>query len=234
MAWAKKCALERSSSNRAPALCFYAIADARPLRAFAGIALVLAMIAAGTSGSLGEDYKRDIRDLKATVLDLEATVLDLKGMPSDLSGAVSDLSGKANDLAAQHSGLSVKKDETSVRIAMTGDVLFDFDKADIQPGAEPTLADIARLIASIPEGTIDVEGHTDSKGSARYNKTLSLQRATTVANWLAAHGIDKQRLAVKALGDTRPVAPNTLDDGKDNPDGRALNRRVEFILPIKK
>ncbi|PLP58964.1 OmpA family protein [Mesorhizobium loti] len=196
--------------------------------------LVLAMIVAGTSGSLSEDYKRDIRDLNATVLDLKATVLDLTGLPSDLSGAVSDLSGKANDLAAQHSGLSVKQDETSVRIAMTGDVLFDFDKADIRPAAEPTLADIARLIASIPKGTIGVEGHTDSKGSARYNNKLSLERASTVANWLVAHGADKQRLAVKALGDTRPVAPNTLDDGRDNPDGRALNRRVEFILPIEK
>lgn len=190
-------------------------------------ALVLAMMVAGASGASAEDYKRDIRDL-------EATILDLKGLPSDLNGAVSDLSGKAGDLAARHSGLSVRRDETSVRIAMTGDVLFDFDKADIQPAAEPTLADIARLIASVPKGTIGIEGHTDSKGPARYNKALSLQRAGTVADWLVAHGADRQRLAVKGLGDTSPVAPNTLADGKDNPDGRALNRRVEFILPVEK
>ena len=189
-------------------------------------ALVLAAIVAGTGASFAEDYKREIRDLKATILDL-------KGLPSDLNGAVSDLSGKASDLAAQHSGLSVKQEGASVRIAMTGDVLFDFDKADIQPAAEPTLADIARLIASIPKGTVGIEGHTDSKGSARYNKTLSQQRAGTVADWLVAHGADRQRLAVKAFGDTQPVAPNTLADGKDNPDGRALNRRVEFILPVE-
>ncbi len=191
-------------------------------------ALVLVMIMAGTGGSSSEElsYKRDIRDLKATVLDL-------KGLPFDLNGAVSDLSAKADSLAAQHSGLSVRRDEKSVRVSMTGDVLFDFDKAEIQPAAEPTLSDIARLIASIPNGMIIVEGHTDSKGSARYNKDLSLRRASTVADWLVTHGADKARLSVKALGDTRPIAPNTLGSGADNPDGRALNRRVEFVLPTQ-
>lgn len=192
-------------------------------------ALVLVMIMAGAGGSSGEElsYKRDIRDLKATVLDL-------KGLPSDLNGAVSDLSAKADSLAAQHSGLSVRRDKKSVRVSMTGDVLFDFDKAEIQPAAEPTLSDIARLIASIPNGMIIVEGHTDSKGSPRYNKDLSLRRASTVADWLVTHGADKARLSVKALGDTRPIAPNALGSGADNPDGRALNRRVEFVLPAQK
>lgn len=190
--------------------------------------IVLVMFVAGTSGAFGEElsYKRNIRDLKATVLDL-------RGLPSDLDSAVSDLWAKADGLAAQHSGLSVRQDAKSVRVSMTGDVLFDFDKADIQPAAEPTLIDIARLIASIPVGTIIVEGHTDSKGSARYNKDLSLQRARTVANWLVTHGADRARLSVKGLGDTHPVAPNTLDNGADNPDGRALNRRVEFVLPTQ-
>jgi outer membrane protein OmpA-like peptidoglycan-associated protein len=189
-------------------------------------ALALVMMVAGTGSSSGEEfsYKREIRDLKARVLDL-------KGLPSDLNSAVSDLSAKADGLAAQHSGLSVRQDEKSVRVSMTGDVLFDFDKADIEPAAEPVLSDIARLIASIPIGTIIVEGHTDSKGATQYNKDLSLRRAKAVANWLATHGADKGRLSVKALGDTRPIAPNTLDNGTDNPDGRALNRRVEFVLP---
>lgn len=192
-------------------------------------ALVLVMLVTGTSGSFGEElsYKRSIRYLKATVLDL-------KGLPSDLNSAVSDLEAKADGLAAQHSGLSVRQDGKSVRVSMTGDVLFDFDKADIQPSAEPTLTDIVRLIASIPTGTIIIEGHTDSRGSAQHNNDLSLRRASTVASWLVTHGADKTRLSVKALGDAHPVAPNILDDGADNPDGRALNRRVEFVLPAQK
>ena len=185
------------------------------------------------SGSFAQEppYHREIRDLKATVLDLKATALDLKGLPSDLNSAVSDLSAKAGGLAARHGGLSVRHDATTVRLSMTGDILFDFDRADIRSAAEPTLTDIARLVASVPAGTIVIEGHTDSKGSARYNQELSLRRAQVVAQWLVRHGADKARLSVKALGDTRPIEPNTLKTGADNPEGRARNRRVEFVIP---
>lgn len=195
--------------------------------------IAIIVFLAATSGSFAQEPPdhREIRDLKATVLDLKATALDLKGLPSDVNGAVSDLSAKAGGLAARHGGLSVRQDATTVRVSMTGDILFDFDKADIKSAAEPTLTDIARLIASAPAGTIVIEGHTDSKGSARYNQDLSLRRARVVAQWLARHGADQARLSVKALGDSRPIEPNTLKTGADNPEGRALNRRVEFVLP---
>lgn len=189
-------------------------------------ALAIALVAASAGSSLAEEpvYHRDIRDLRATILDL-------KGLPSGLNSTVSDLSAKADGLAAQHSGLSVRQDATAVRVSMMGDVLFDFDKAGIQPAAEPALTEIAALIASIPAGTIVIEGHTDSKGSARYNQDLSLRRANAVMDWLVSHGADRARLAVEGLGDSRPVAPNTAADGADDPDGRARNRRVEFVLP---
>ncbi|WP_429131621.1 OmpA family protein [Ensifer sp. 4252] len=186
--------------------------------------MAVIMIAASGSYAQVPPYHREIRDLKATVLDL-------KGLPSDLNSAVFDLSAKADGLTAQHGGLSVRQDATTVRVSMTGDVLFDFDKADIQSAAEPTLMDIARLIASVPASTIIIEGHTDSKGSAQYNKELSLQRAKAVVQWLVKHGADKARLSVKALGDSRPIEPNTQKNGADNPQGRALNRRVEFVFP---
>lgn len=180
---------------------------------------------ATASGALAEaPYHRDIRDLKPVILDL-------KGLPSDTNSASLDLSTQVAGLAAQHSGLSVRQDKTAVRVSMMSDVLFDFDKANIQPSAEPTLEDILKLIKSIPAGTIAIEGHTDSKGSASYNRELSLRRANAVAEWLTAHGVNKSRLSVKGLGDSRPVARNTLKNGADNPDGRKLNRRVEFVLP---
>lgn len=187
------------------------------------LAMVVIMIAASGSYAQVSPYHREIRDLKATVLDL-------KGLPSDLNSAVFDLSAKADGLTAQHGGLSVRQDATTVRVSMTGDVLFDFDRADIQSAAEPTLMDIARLITSVPAGTIIIEGHTDSKGSAQYNKELSLQRASAVMQWLVKHGADKARLSVEGLGDSRPIEPNTKN-GTDNPQGRALNRRVEFVFP---
>lgn len=189
-------------------------------------ALAVAMSLATASGVLAQEpaYNRDIRDLKPTILDL-------KGLSSDANSASLDLNAQVAGLAAQHSGLSVRQDKTAVRVSMLGDVLFDFDKASIQPSAEPTLQDILRLITSIPSGTVAIEGHTDSKGSASYNRDLSVRRANAVADWLTAHGAKKSRLSVKGFGGSRPVASNTLKNGADNPDGRKLNRRVEFVLP---
>ncbi|MDR0243390.1 MAG: OmpA family protein [Burkholderia sp.] len=189
-------------------------------------ALAVAVSLATASGVLAQEpaYHRDIRDLKPTILDL-------KGLSSDANSASLDLNAQVAGLAAQHSGLSVRQDKTAVRVSMLGDVLFDFDKASIQPSAEPTLQDILRLITAIPAGTVVIEGHTDSKGSAAYNRDLSVRRAHAVADWLTAHGAKKSRLSVKGFGGTRPVASNTLKDGADNPDGRKLNRRVEFVLP---
>ncbi|WP_244130681.1 OmpA family protein [Burkholderia pyrrocinia] len=189
------------------------------------VALILSATAVGNSAfAQAPPAHRDIRDLKATVLDV-------KGFSSDLNSTVSDLSAKASGLAARHDGLSVREDKATVRVSMLGDILFDFDKASIRPSAEPTLDDILRLAASVPSGAIVIEGHTDSKGSAAYNKTLSFRRANAVADWLTSHGMKKARLSVRGLGGSQPVAPNTLRNGADNPDGRALNRRVEFVLP---
>ncbi|PQZ69346.1 hypothetical protein CQ050_09835 [Achromobacter sp. MYb9] len=170
---------------------------------------------------------------KAEVLDLRATILDLKGFPSDTGGGVSDLSAQIGDLAGRHEGLSVRQDKDAVTVSMLGDVLFDFDKADIRPAAEPALQDIARAIQAAPAGSarVAIEGHTDSKGTASYNQTLSLKRANAVLQWLTNHGVDKGRLTAKGYGDARPVQPNTLANGADNPKGRAQNRRVEFVLP---
>lgn len=168
---------------------------------------------------------------KAEVLDLQATILDLKGFPSDTGAGVSDLSAQISDLAGRHEGLSVRQDKDAVTVSMLGDVLFDFDKAAIRPTAEPALQDIARAIQTAPAGRVAIEGHTDSKGTASYNQTLSVKRANAVLQWLANHGVDKARLAAKGYGDTRPVQPNALPNGADNPKGRAQNRRVEFVLP---
>lgn len=200
------------------------------MAAYPGAPIILAAaLLAAAGGSMAQEPP-----YKAEILDLQATILDLKGLPSDASGGISDLSSQIDGLAARHDGLSVRQDKNAVTVSMLGDVLFDFDKAAIRPAAEPTLQDIAKLIKSDSAGTVAIEGHTDSKGSAAYNKDLSLRRAQAVAQWLASHGVDKARLSVKGLGDTQPVQPNKLANGADNPQGRAQNRRVEFVLPKKR
>lgn len=75
--------------------------------------------------------------------------------------------------------------------------------------------------------TVIVRGHSDSRGSDRQNRAASQRRAEAVRDYLVGKGVAAERVRVVALGETRPVAPNALPDGSDNPAGRARNRRVE-------
>lgn len=109
-------------------------------------------------------------------------------------------------------------------ISLASDILFDFGKAEIGAPAE---AKIRELVAEVPQGaTVQVFGHTDSVSDRDFNQTLSEQRAATVAAVIAADRPDLT-LEVAGFGMDRPVAPNETG-GEDNPEGRALNRRVEI------
>lgn len=116
------------------------------------------------------------------------------------------------------------------RYAVASDVLFDFGSATLRPEASAALNDILNQIRAVYQyPVIRVEGHTDSIGSDAANDALSLRRAESVRQWLMAAGIPPGAITTDGLGKRRPVAPNTLPNGADNPDGRARNRRVELI-----
>ena len=91
------------------------------------------------------------------------------------------------------------------------------------------LEKVATVLQSYPTSACTVEGHTDSVGNDRYNQALSERRADAVKNWLAAHGVTS-RMSTRGWGKTKPVAPNTYPNGKDNPEGRQKNRRVEIVV----
>ena len=116
-------------------------------------------------------------------------------------------------------------------INLSTDILFDFDKATIKTNAVPTLIRLARLIRQ-SKGIIQLNGFTDSKGTDEYNLDLSERRAESVKQWLVTKGgIDANRLQTKGYGESQPVAPNTKQNGLDNPIGRQKNRRVEVRIP---
>jgi outer membrane protein OmpA-like peptidoglycan-associated protein len=96
--------------------------------------------------------------------------------------------------------------------------------------AEPTLADIAKLIQSRPKAKVLIDGYTDAKGSDSYNAKLSDRRAASVKNWFGKHGVNVAAVQTHGWGAKKPVAPNTRPDGSDNPDGRQKNRRVEITI----
>ena len=101
-------------------------------------------------------------------------------------------------------------------------VLFDFDKATIKSGFENVFNNAIKVLKLNPSLTVEIQGHTDSKGSATYNQRLSNERAASVKQHLVNNGISGSRLTTKGFGESKPVASNDTDEG------RAHNRRVAF------
>ena len=112
-------------------------------------------------------------------------------------------------------------------ITLEDRVLFDFDRSEIRPDAAKVLDALAAALGKIPARTLEVRGHTDAKGSDDYNQALSMRRATAVAGALRERGTTDA--AARGYGESQPVAPNELE-GRDNPAGRQLNRRVEILV----
>lgn len=109
-------------------------------------------------------------------------------------------------------------------------IFFEFDKANITAESEVELQKLFRLMNNNQSVKIEIQGHTDSKGSDSYNKRLSQDRAQAVVNYLIEKGIAKNRMVAKGYGESQPIAKNTNPDGTDNPEGRALNRRIELKI----
>lgn len=109
-------------------------------------------------------------------------------------------------------------------------VLFDFDKSNIRTGASDTLDKVATILTDYPDMIVEVRGHTDAKGTNAYNNRLSQRRAKSAMQYLIDKGVDKDRLITKGFGENEPIAPNETEAGDDNPQGRQLNRRVEFKI----
>ena len=109
-------------------------------------------------------------------------------------------------------------------------VFFDFDKFFLRPESFTELNRVVTFLNEYPNIEIEMSAHTDSRGSDEYNVTLSHNRAKSVMEYILSKGIAPSRIVSKGYGETKPVAGNTNADGSDNPDGRQLNRRVEFMI----
>lgn len=106
-------------------------------------------------------------------------------------------------------------------------ILYDFNKATLQAVSFPVLDSLATLLIGNPGAVIEIRSHTDDIGSASYNLELSNRRAHSVVDYLISRGVQEAQLQSKGYGETLPIEPNRIN-GKDNPAGRAKNRRTEF------
>ncbi|MFY0252860.1 OmpA family protein [Chitinophaga sp. 30R24] len=107
-------------------------------------------------------------------------------------------------------------------------IYYDFNKATLRNESKIVLDTVVDILKDNPRLTIEMSAHTDSIGSVKYNEKLSQARAQSCVNYLISRGISPSRLIAKGYGKSRPIAPNSLPNHKDNPAGRQLNRRTEF------
>lgn len=113
-------------------------------------------------------------------------------------------------------------------------VLYEFGKATLTETSKEVLNTLYQIMIENPTFIVELSAHTDHIGSEAANMKLSQARAESCVKYLIEKGISKDRLIAKGYGESRPKVPNTTEDGKDDPAGRAINRRTEFkIIGLK-
>ena len=109
-------------------------------------------------------------------------------------------------------------------IEFKSQILFGFDQSNLTSEAKANLDKLVVILQKYPDTNIEIQGHTDSKGTTSYNQKLSEQRASTVSYYLSGKGIATSRLTMIGFGETLPRYTNDTDDG------RSQNRRVDFLI----
>lgn len=124
----------------------------------------------------------------------------------------------------QNTGVQVVRDGDNIILNMPGNITFGTDSAAVNPDFADVLASVGLVLKEYDKTYVDVLGHTDSSGSESYNQALSERRAQSVSTILMNEGILAERIIVRGLGETYPIADNNTEQGK------SMNRRVEIAL----
>jgi len=131
---------------------------------------------------------------------------------------------RAQTLEQELAELKAKETERGLVMTLQEGVLFEYDKAELKPGAMRNLQPLISFLKEHPDRTLEIEGYTDSTGSDEYNQGLSQRRADAVRDFLIANGIAGDRIVARGYGEAYPVATNTTEAG------RLQNRRVEVVI----
>lgn len=131
---------------------------------------------------------------------------------------------QAEAIKAQVPDAKVERVEEGIVVEFSSNVLFGYDKSDLTNASKSTLKSLIQVLNVYPDTNLEIDGHTDSKGSDSYNQKLSVRRAGAVANYLKANGVAAERITTKGWGESAPKYSN------DTEEGRAQNRRVEFLI----
>ncbi len=109
-------------------------------------------------------------------------------------------------------------------VEFSSNVLFGFDSKNLSNDAKTNLDKLVKVLNVYPDTDIEIQGHTDSKGSESYNQKLSKSRAQEVSVYLVNNGIKRDRISTKGFGESIAKYDNNTENG------RSQNRRVEFLI----
>ena len=131
---------------------------------------------------------------------------------------------QAEEIKKQVPNAKVERVGEGINIEFESKVLFDYDQSGLKTEAKTSLNEFVTILKKFPDTNIEIQGHTDSKGSDAYNDALSQRRANAVMVYLIDRGIANSRMNPKAMGENFPKYTN------DTEEGRSQNRRVEFLI----
>ncbi len=146
-----------------------------------------------------------------------------------VGGATGAIIGKKMDKQAEEiknkvPDAKVERVGEGIVVEFSNNVLFGFDKSELSDASKETLEKLVLVLNEYPDTDIELQGHTDSKGSDTYNQSLSEKRANSVSTYLVSKGIAQSRITAKGFGETMPKYDNETEEG------RSQNRRVEFLI----
>ena len=131
---------------------------------------------------------------------------------------------QAAEIAKTVPDAKVERVGEGIVVEFSSNVLFGFDSSNLSADAKVNLDKLVKILNVYPDTDIEVQGHTDSKGSESYNQNLSQTRAGEVSGYLFNNGISNNRIRTKGFGENMPKYDNNTENG------RSQNRRVEFLI----
>ena len=161
-------------------------------------------------------------------IEVAKQTINLRTAEGDLKNAAGQraqarLDARDAQIKQLQASLNAKQTERGTLVTF-GDVLFDFNKADLKSSGLVDINKLAQFLQENSDRKVIVEGYTDSSGSAAYNQSLSERRANSVRMALVKMGVSPERIVAQGYGKEYPVADNTSNSG------RAQNRRVEVTI----
>lgn len=140
------------------------------------------------------------------------------------TGAYMDVQARKLRQDLLNTGVQVQEANGQIYLIMPGNITFDSNDANIKPAFQPVLNSIAKVINEYSKTMVQVNGYTDSTGSAATNNSLSLMRANSISNYLRLRGVNGNRIVSNGYGSSNPIASNATAAGREQ------NRRVEIVL----